>query len=83
MGIFLETIIIIFLFIIIIFFNNSYLLLKTSLGTFIDSSQPLERHVSLQVDITIHKLMDQPFEMVTFISNENILSLNKTWATYL
>lgn len=61
---------------------NSYLFLKTSLGTFIDCSQPLERHVSLQVDITIHKLMDQPFEMVTFISNENILSLNKTWATY-
>lgn len=72
MGIFLGKV--------IIFLN---LFLKISLGTFIDCSKPLERYTPLQVRITIYKYVDQPFEMVILVSNENILSLNKKWSAYL
>lgn len=47
------------------------------MGTFIDYPKSLGRCVPLQVHITIHKLVDQPLEVVILISNENILSLNK------
>lgn len=67
----------VFLGIIIIFLN---LFLKNLPGDF---SKPLERYMPLQVGITIHKWVDQPFETIILVSNKNILSLNKKWSAYL